>query len=300
MSADAPFQRYAQALIDARARRGSDAALVLLPDTDSTQTIARGIVDAYRSEHPTAPDCDVVAWAQRAGRGRADRAWFSPAGAGVYATLVRQLDATRVPQLPMIVSVALVDALRARLGPEVICGLKWPNDLMARRAADDDPTTTDGPRKLGGILIDVRAAATDGDAAGVTALIGFGVNHGGRAADFADAGAPHAVSLAQLTTADGDSPAATLADTADALLAAVSDALARPPSAEALVDRYRAASIHRAGDALRCSLPDGNVRLGTFDGFDDRGFLRLRLPDGAMHLIAAGEVMLAAAQTSTR
>lgn len=84
----------------------------------------------------------LVAEHQTAGRGRLDRAWSSPPGAGLtFSALLRPgVSLLRWGWLPLLAGVALADAVRTRTGVEV--ALKWPNDLLA----------PDGG-KLAGILV---------------------------------------------------------------------------------------------------------------------------------------------------
>jgi BirA family biotin operon repressor/biotin-[acetyl-CoA-carboxylase] ligase len=101
----------------------------------------------------TAPDRSVlVAEYQSAGRGRLDRAWTSPVGAGLtFSVLVRPaVPVSTWGWLPLLTGVALHDALDGT-------ALKWPNDVLC--AADE--------RKLAGLL-----AQTSGQAV----VLGIGLN----------------------------------------------------------------------------------------------------------------------------
>ena len=96
---------------------------------------------------------------QTAGRGRLDRAWQTPAGVALTVSLV--LDPGQPdehwPWLPLLVGLAVVDAVRAGTG--VVAGLKWPNDVLV------------GERKLAGILTE-RVTGVHGP----LAVAGVGVN----------------------------------------------------------------------------------------------------------------------------
>jgi BirA family biotin operon repressor/biotin-[acetyl-CoA-carboxylase] ligase len=87
----------------------------------------------------------VVAETQTAGRGRRGRAWVSPPGKNLYLSVVLrpELPPSRAPELTLLASVALCEAVR-RTG---VAGaaIKWPNDVLA------------GGRKLGGILTEMAA-----------------------------------------------------------------------------------------------------------------------------------------------
>jgi BirA family biotin operon repressor/biotin-[acetyl-CoA-carboxylase] ligase len=104
-----------------------------------------------------APDHSLlVAEVQTAGRGRFERSWESPAGAGLTFSALLRLSAP-LPQwgwLPLLAGAALQYAVEQVTG--VAGSLKWPNDLLA----------PDG-RKLAGILTQTS---------GTVAVIGIGLN----------------------------------------------------------------------------------------------------------------------------
>src|ERR1700688_2797441 len=112
-------------------------------DVDSTNTrlLAKG---------PPPHGCaDVVlSELQHAGRGRRGRHWIAPFGGSIALSLSWSFtDASRAsPALSLCVGVAIARALD-RAGASGT-GLKWPNDIWF-----DD-------RKMGGILIEVRAEAS--------------------------------------------------------------------------------------------------------------------------------------------
>ena len=113
-------------------------------------------VDLIAEAHGGRPEGAVlVAEFQNGGRGRLDRTWTSPPGAGLTVSLLLR---PNVPiaawgWLPLLAGVALCEAV----GESVSAVLKWPNDLMV------------GPRQLkaAGILVQ-----TGGDAA----VVGIGLN----------------------------------------------------------------------------------------------------------------------------
>ncbi|MFZ5591615.1 MAG: biotin--[acetyl-CoA-carboxylase] ligase [Bacillota bacterium] len=87
----------------------------------------------------------VVAEEQTGGRGRLERGWFSPAGGGIWCSLI-----LRPPLLPSEVApVTLTCAVAVRRAIQQVAGLevqiKWPNDLLL-----------DG-RKVCGILTEMSA-----------------------------------------------------------------------------------------------------------------------------------------------
>jgi len=93
----------------------------------------------------------VAADAQRSGRGRRGRSWWSPPG-NLYASFViRPAAGGDSGQLAFVAAVAAADAL----GAVVPVRFKWPNDLLLNG------------RKFGGILIECED---------IGAVIGMGIN----------------------------------------------------------------------------------------------------------------------------
>lgn len=122
--------------------------LIRLGRVDSTQ--------AFLERHPDLGFCGVLADEQTQGRGRGANAWESRPGAGLWlsAALPRPaVDPGRVLQHAMA---AVAEALEPA---GAVLGLKWPNDLVARREG--------GLVKVGGIL---------GQAKGDRVILGLGVN----------------------------------------------------------------------------------------------------------------------------
>ena len=102
----------------------------------------------------------VVATSQNSGRGRLGRTWFSPAGAGLWATtLLRpQNSLSELSQLGLVTGVATLSCLHS-LGANQ-AQLKWPNDIMVKN------------RKLAGILLEAHQL----DSSSPLVLLGVGIN----------------------------------------------------------------------------------------------------------------------------
>jgi BirA family biotin operon repressor/biotin-[acetyl-CoA-carboxylase] ligase len=86
----------------------------------------------------------VLADRQSAGRGRMGRAWFSPPGVNLYLSVRLQprVAPALMPTLSLVVGCAVARTV-AVVAPDVPVGLKWPNDLLVQG------------RKLGGILCEL-------------------------------------------------------------------------------------------------------------------------------------------------
>ena len=159
------------------------------------------------------------------------------------------------PTLALVAAVALHEVASAYAGEVRI---KWPNDLLA------------GPAKLAGILLE-----REGDAV----IAGFGVNLAHHPED-----TPRpATSLAALTGIATDPEAF-----AEALATAFARWLARwRGEGVATVRAAWLAAAHPLGAALLTGEGEG-----LFEGLDETGGLRLRLPDGSLRVIHAGDVFL--------
>jgi BirA family biotin operon repressor/biotin-[acetyl-CoA-carboxylase] ligase len=72
----------------------------------------------------------VLADAQRAGRGRLNRVWFSPAGENLYLSIILKphVHPSNVYPITFISSLAVYDTIEAITGIKPT--LKWPNDLL--------------------------------------------------------------------------------------------------------------------------------------------------------------------------
>lgn len=129
--------------------------LHLLDTIGSTQDLARELAEKGAPEGTL-----VIAEQQTAGRGRQGRVFHSPAGRGVWMTLLLrpQQPLQYTSQLTLLAAVAICRALRDVSGLDI--GIKWPNDLLI------------GNRKVCGIL--VESAAEDGHVR--YALGGFGID----------------------------------------------------------------------------------------------------------------------------
>jgi len=239
------------------------ADLIAVSEVDSTNSLARRLLEGLGGEDEPARDFLVLALRQSAGRGRSGRRWESPAGAGLYATRALLLPAAATAaELPLRIPVALCEELNELLGGR--CGIKWPNDLLV------------GGRKIGGVLIEVlRVAGAE------VALIGFGLNH-------SLAGEVCQLPAATALGAEMPQPPP-LALFSARMAAAVERELERERAGPELVARFAGLLVHRPGDQL-CVRAGEETLHGRFAGLDEQGFLRLDVAGGERR-IASGEVL---------
>ena len=109
----------------------------------------------------------VLADQQLDGRGRGSRSWHSPAGVGIYCSIVLRpkTAAAKAQFITLMAGVSIVKAIArcTGLSPRV----KWPNDVLINE------------RKVAGILLESRMSGRQID----HSVIGFGINVNNGSAD---------------------------------------------------------------------------------------------------------------------
>lgn len=102
--------------------------VVFFDETDSTNN------EAKRDAEKGAKDGTLyLTEAQNAGRGRRGRQWLSPAGSGVWMSLLLrpELDPRFASMLTIVTAVAVVEAIQQDI--DVDCKIKWPNDIVVNK-----------------------------------------------------------------------------------------------------------------------------------------------------------------------
>lgn len=235
-------------------------------ETDSTSTQASRMAEAG-APHGTL----VIAERQSAGRGRLGRSWSSPAGVGLYFSLILRprIEPHRTPQLTLLAAVALARTIESRCGraPQI----KWPNDLLFEG------------RKFAGILTEMA-----GDVERVRWVnLGIGINV--HTVKLPDELAEIATSL-KLTL--GEAPPRAV------LLRAFFSGFAE------LLEEFEAGSFEHIrsewerftamrDQRVRVSAPGGEKVEGIARGLDTDGALLLEVASGEVRRIIAGDVNLA-------
>ena len=211
----------------------------------------------------------VIAGHQTGGKGRMGRSFESPAGKGVYLSLLLRPAAapSELMHLTCAAAVAMCDALENVCGVQP--GIKWTNDLVC------------GKRKLGGILTELGLGS--GGALDY-AIIGIGINCCQQDADFSPEVRSIATSLAAVTGASVE-PAAVAAAMLEALYRMDLQLLSKK---EALLRRYRRQCI-TLGQQVRV-VRGTQVRYGTALDVDGNGALVVAFSDGTTEAVNSGEV----------
>ena len=231
------------------------------PVTDSTNT------DAMKAARAGAAHGSVyLADEQLTGRGRGDHGWSSPAGEGLYVSVLLRppMPGRRLPLLPLAAGLAAADSIRAVSGLEV--DLRWPNDLML------------GQRKTGGILVESKTVA--GKVA--FAVVGIGINVHQRG--FADGLPTPATSL--------DLEGGRWIHRKDLLVCLLKSlerearGLLDPSLAKAIPRRVEEASTWVRGRQVEVHGPQACA--GVTAGPDERGFLLVRTDAGLVTVRTGG------------
>jgi len=202
----------------------------------------------------------ILADEQTAGRGRLQREWSSPKGAGLYFSILLRprIPVDRWPLITFMAALAVGDALQEATGLRT--DIKWPNDLLS------------GERKICGILSEAIETP-----AGRAVIVGMGIN-------LTPGAFPEATSVAEATGVKPDR---------EAILAALLSSLTRWYSLlgerEKIVAAWSSRSSYATGRLVQVSNGD-EVWRGTTCGVEPDGALRLRTVNGEIKLVRAGDV----------
>ena len=237
--------------------------LYYFPTIDSTNTRAKEMA-AEGAPHGTV----LIADTQTGGRGRMGRSFHSPAGTGIYMSMILRPNcpAADLMHLTCAVAVAAADGVEAATGLRP--GIKWTNDLVV------------GRKKLGGILTELSL-----DSCGNVdyAVIGIGINCTQSAADFPEEIRQLATSV-YLCTGKQPCREAVIAQ----ILAALQNMSLTLHDPAAILCRYRADCITLGQDI---SLVRGEeLRHGKALDVDDTGALVVAFSDGHTEAVQSGEV----------
>jgi BirA family transcriptional regulator, biotin operon repressor / biotin---[acetyl-CoA-carboxylase] ligase len=230
-------------------------------EIDSTNAEAR-----RRAEAGDAGPVWITAAVQTAGRGRRGRSWSTRRG-NLAATLLMTIDLAPVEaaQVSFVAALAAAELADACLG-EGVARLKWPNDVLVHG------------KKAVGILVESGSRA-DGR---LWLAVGIGVNL-----------AHHPEDVERPATSFGEHMGGKPPAPLDALevLASRFEAWRAAWATQGFTPVARAWTLRAIGLGERCEarLPNRTVK-GLAEGLDVDGALRLRLDDGTLERITAGDV----------
>ena len=240
--------------------------VVVLDEIDSTNAEAR-----RRAEAGEAGPVWLVGLRQTAGRGRRGRAWETGEG-NLAATLLLRTDKppAEAAQVSFVAALAVADMLACYV-PASLVTLKWPNDPML------------GGLKVSGILIESGASPLGG----LWLAVGIGVNLARKPID-SERPATSIATNSALAPPTAPEAAQRLAEAFERW-SRVWASLGFPAIADAWTAR-----AHGLGEPCVARLGHETVE-GVAEGLDGDGALRLRLDDGRVRRITAGDVFFGAA-----
>ncbi len=208
----------------------------------------------------------VLARQQTAGRGRMGRSFQSPAGLGLYGSVLLRSSPEDAPRIPALAATAVRRAIRHSCG--LSCGIKWPNDLVL------------SGRKVCGIL----AEALPEPEGSLWVVVGIGINVCQRREDFLPELRETAASLSMMAGAEIDRAALETAFLEEL------EALRRELPQETAERRqeYGAACLN-LGHRVRVLRPGGEREALAVSLTPDYG-LAVRYDDGTEEVLRSGEV----------
>ena len=239
-------------------------AVLRFDSLPSTNDVARELAEQGVPEGVT-----VLAREQTRGRGRQGRTWASPAGEGLYLSVILRppVEPARAALITLAAAVAVAETLSVDYA--VAVDIKWPNDIHARG------------RKICGILIE--SAIEKSKLA--YAVLGVGINLCQRQfpAELQDTATSLLVESGRRVTPD---------EFAAPLLARLEAwyriALQQPAT---VIAEWQARSSYADGCAVRVENGDSRIE-GVTRGLASSGALIIETADGGRREVVAGEVSL--------
>jgi BirA family biotin operon repressor/biotin-[acetyl-CoA-carboxylase] ligase len=236
-------------------------SIAYVPTAKSTNVLGRRILDECISNELPLPSAILVAGEQTSGRGRGNHTWASPAGRGIYATVLHSRPARELALLPLEIAVHIATFLRDTY--QLDARIKWPNDILL-----------DG-KKVAGILIEGR---TRDDAAYM--LIGTGINV-----------APVADELHSIATSisEGARREVAVDDATVRFIRALDAGLGE--RRDNVLQVWTSISAHQSGDPITFRIGSRTIR-GTWGGLDEFGRAVIEQNGVRQEISAADFVMM--------
>ena len=223
---------------------------------------------ARRAVEGAAEGVCVVAGEQTAGRGRLQRQWVSPKGAGLYFSIIirPQFEQNLWPLLTLMAAVSVHDALFNACALET--DIKWPNDILANE------------KKLCGIL-----AETVETPLGRAVVVGIGIN-------LTKGSFPPELEAIATDVETARKQAPELEVVLEALVRALAshyELLNQAAGPEEIIREWCARSSYGEGKLIRVSGSSESL-VGTTRGLERDGALRVETYAGEIKVVRAGDV----------
>ena len=212
----------------------------------------------------------LIAAQQTGGRGRMGRSFHSPAGKGLYLSVILRpgCNAEKLMHLTCAVAVAVCQAVENVTGYRP--GIKWINDLVA------------GKQKLGGILTEMSVDPKTGNAN--YAIVGIGINCNHTPEDFPPELREIATSL--LTVTKQPVNVAKLAAATVEALQKMNGELITEKNSVMHIYRQNCITLGQEIVVVRAE----EKRYGTALDIDENGGLLVRFADETTETVNSGEV----------
>ncbi len=231
------------------------------PQVSSTMEIAREKVLQGTTEGTI-----IITDKQVAGRGRLGRTWQSPPGC-IALSVILYPQIEKMPYLIMLASLAVVNTIAAVTGLKA--GIKWPNDILI-----------DG-RKVCGIVVESEIR----DKEVVYAVIGIGINVN------LEAGCLGKVALPATSLANELGRQVSRLELTKNILIEIDRLYLLVKRNDKAVFMQWQNKLETMGRQVEVSAADKFYR-GVAEGVTEDGRLCLRLADGSLKKITAGDVTL--------
>jgi len=200
---------------------------------------------------------------QTAGHGRYGRTWHSETETGLYVSIVlrHRFSKASTPVVTLALGLAAAEAIQK--STNIVCDLRWPNDLMVES------------KKCGGILTELEDSV-------IIAGIGINVNQSAFPSELSAT----AISL-RLASGRMHSRENLMVDLAVSVDSFCS--ILEAEGKEPILEMFSRASSFVQGRRVDVDLGESTVR-GTTVGLNASGFLILRGDDGVENVILAGGI----------
>ena len=242
--------------------------VVYYDETDSTNNEAK-----RAAERDNAADGTLyITESQTGGRGRRGRNWVSPAGSGIWMSLLLRPDIAPVnaSMLTIVAAMAVQEAIHKVLtedGHDAECSIKWPNDIVLNK------------KKVCGILTEMSAEMDYIH----YVVIGMGINV--NTTEFDDSIKATASSL-YLETGDHLKRSRIVAAFSESF-AKYYDTFVKTQNLAGLKEDYNSMLVNKGGD-VKAIYADKEI-VGKALGINDEGELIIKTDEGEK-IIRTGEV----------
>lgn len=249
----------AKAITEGLKTRFIGQRLLYYPSLSSTMEVARQVARQGAAEGTV-----ILADEQTAGKGRLKRTWLTPRG-NIALSVILYPGISSLPSLIMLASLAVLRSIEPVTGLKP--KLKWPNDILVNG------------KKAAGILIENEIQGNK-----VTSIIGIGIDVNLRLADYPE------IQAIATSLSDELGREVSRLKLVRYLLVEIESLYLDLSAGRSLFEQWRD-NLATLGKKVRVIAEDA-VYEGSAESVDKDGSLLLRLSDGSLTRIVAGDVTL--------